>query len=73
MLLISCPVTGTRVLVSLDAVRQVVNQPDSIAVHVTCPTCGQEHVHLTGRRLEQARRTAALEVPVRRAETPIRA
>jgi predicted RNA-binding Zn-ribbon protein involved in translation (DUF1610 family) len=68
MLLITCPVTGNRVLASLDSVRSVVNHPDSIAVHLTCPECGGEHVHRTGRRLEEARRAAALEVAVRRAE-----
>lgn len=70
MLLITCPATGNRVLASLDAVRSVANHPDHIAVTVTCPTCGEEHVHRTGRRLEEARRSAALEVAVRRAETP---
>ena len=70
MLMISCPTTRTRVLVSLDAVRSVVNHVDFIAVHVTCPTCGEVHVHRTGRRVEEARRTAALEVAVRRAQTP---
>ena len=70
MLLITCPVTGHRVLASLDSVRSIANHPDSIAVRVTCPACGEEHVHHTGRRLEEARRSAALEVAVRRAETP---
>ncbi|WP_040339144.1 hypothetical protein [Candidatus Blastococcus massiliensis] len=70
MLLITCPVTGTRALVSIAAVRSIVNHPDSIAVSATCPACGQEHVHRTGRRLESARRAAALEVAVRRAEAP---
>ena len=69
MLMISCPATRTRVLVSLDAVRSVANHADAIAVHVTCPACGAVHVHRTGRRLEEARRRAALEVAVRRAQT----
>ncbi|SDF92542.1 hypothetical protein SAMN05660662_3872 [Blastococcus aurantiacus] len=70
MLMIGCPTTRTRVLVSLDAVRSVVNHPGSIALHVTCPACVHVHVHRTGRRLEEARRSAALEVAVRRAQTP---
>ena len=70
MMLISCPTTRTRVLASFDAVRSVVNHPDVIAVQVTCPACGEVHVHRTGRRLEEARRSAALEVAVRRAQTP---
>lgn len=69
MLLITCSVTGTRELVSTAAVRSIVNRPDSITVEATCPACGQVHVHRTGRRLESARRAAALEVAVRRAET----
>jgi hypothetical protein len=69
MLLITCPVTGNRELVELSAVLAVVNSADAISVHVTCPACGQEHVHRTGRRVEEARRAAALEVAVRRAET----
>jgi predicted RNA-binding Zn-ribbon protein involved in translation (DUF1610 family) len=71
MLLITCPVTGNRVLASLDSVRSVVNHPDSIAVHVDCPECGGEHVHSTGRRVEEARRATALEVALRRAAAPI--
>ncbi len=67
MLMITCTVTGNRELTSLDAVRSVTNHPDSIAVAVTCPACGREHVHRTGRRLAEARRAAALEVAVRRA------
>ena len=70
MLRISCPITRTRVPAPLDAVRSVVNHADAIAVHVTCPACGEVHVHRTGRRLEEARRSAALEVAVRRAQTP---
>ena len=70
MLMISCPTTRTRVLVSLDAVRSVANHADAIALQVTCPACGEVHVHRTGRRLEEARRSAALEVAVRRAQTP---
>jgi predicted RNA-binding Zn-ribbon protein involved in translation (DUF1610 family) len=71
MLLITCPVTGHRVLVPLDAVRAVTNHADHIAVSVACPECGADHVHRTGRRLEQARRAADLEVAVRRAERPV--
>lgn len=70
MLPISCPTTGNRVLASLDAVR-ITNHPDHVAVHVTCPACGGEHVRRTGRALERARQDAALEVAVRRAETPL--
>ncbi len=70
MMPISCPTTGKRTLASLDAVR-VVNHPDHIAVHVTCPACGGEHVRRTGRALHRARQEAALEVAVRRAETPL--
>lgn len=73
MLLITCTVTGNRELTSLDAVRSVVNHPDHIAVTVTCPACGGEHVHRTGRRLDEARRAAALEVAVRRAAAPVAA
>lgn len=69
MLLISCPTTRSRVLVPLDAIRTIANLADAIAVHVTCPACGGEHVHRTGRRVEEARRSAALEVAVRRAQT----
>lgn len=68
MLMITCTVTGNRELTSLDAVRSVTNHPDHIALVVTCPACGQEHEHRTGRRLDEARRAAALEVAVRRAE-----
>lgn len=67
MLMITCTVTGNRELASLDAVRSVTNHPDHIAVAVTCPACGQEHVHRTGRRLDEARRARAVEVAVRRA------
>ena len=70
MMLITCPTTRARVLVSLDAVRSVTNHPDAIAVRVTCPVCGEVHVHRTGRRLEEARRSAALEIAVRRAQAP---
>ena len=70
MLMISCPTTRTRVLVPLSAVSSIANHADAIAVHVTCPACGEVHVHRTGRRLEEARRSAALEVAVRRAQTP---
>lgn len=73
MMMISCPTTRTRVLVSLDAVRAVTNHPDAIAVQVTCPACGEVHVHRTGRRLEEARRGAALEVAVRRAQAHVSA
>ncbi len=73
MLMITCTVTGNRELTSLDAVRSVVNHPDHIAVTVTCPACGQEHVHRTGRRVEEARRAVALEVAVRRAAAPVAA
>ena len=69
MLMITCTVTGNRELASLDAIRSIANHPDHIAVTVTCPACGEEHVHRTGRRLEEARRSAALEVAVRRART----
>ena len=69
MMMISCPTTRTRVLVSLDAIRSITNHADAIAGQVTCPACGEVHVHRTGRRLEEARRTAALEVAVRRAQT----
>jgi predicted RNA-binding Zn-ribbon protein involved in translation (DUF1610 family) len=68
MMMISCPTTRTRVLVSLDAVRSITNHADAIVVQVTCPACGEVHVHRTGRRLEEARRTAAVEVAVRRAQ-----
>ncbi len=68
--MISCPTSRTRVLVALDAVRSIANHADAIAVHVTCPACGEEHVHRTGRRVEEARRGAALEVAVRRAQAP---
>jgi len=70
MLMITCSVTGNREPTSLDAVRSVTNHPDHIAVTATCPACGQEHVHRTGRRLDEARRAAALEVAVRRAVEP---
>ena len=70
MLMISCPTTRTRVLVSLDDIRSITNHTDVIAVRVTCPACGEAHVHRTGRRLEEARRGAALEVAVRRAQSP---
>jgi hypothetical protein len=70
MLMITCPTTRTRALASLDAVR-ITNHPDHIAVTVTCPACGGEHVRRTGRTLERARQDAALEVAVRRAESPI--
>ena len=70
MMMINCPTTRTRVLVSLDAVRSITNSAGVIAVQVTCPACGEVHVHRTGRRLEEARRSAALEVAVRRAQTP---
>jgi predicted RNA-binding Zn-ribbon protein involved in translation (DUF1610 family) len=71
MLMITCPTTRTRVPTPLSAVRTLINHPDHIALHVTCPACGDEHVHRTGRRREQARRDAALEVAVRRAESPV--
>ncbi|MBN1094087.1 hypothetical protein JKP75_16920 [Blastococcus sp. TML/M2B] len=67
MLMITCTVTGNREFVGLDAVRSVTNHPDHIAVAVTCPACGGEHVHRTGRRLDEARRAARLEAAVRRA------
>lgn len=70
MLMITCPITRNRVPASLDAVR-ITNHPDHIAVQVTCPECGEEHVRRTGRPLERARQDAALEVAVRRAESPI--
>ena len=70
MLMLSCPTTRTRVLVSLDAVRSVANHADAIALQVACAACGEVHVHRTGRRLKEARRSAALEVAVRRAQTP---
>lgn len=73
MLMITCTVTGTRELASLDAIRSVVNHPDHIAVAVTCPRCGQEHVHRTGRRVQEARRALAVEVAVRRAESSVAA
>jgi predicted RNA-binding Zn-ribbon protein involved in translation (DUF1610 family) len=71
MLMITCSVTGNRELASLDAIRSVANHPDHIAVTVTCPGCGQDHVHRTGRRAEAARRALAVEVAVRRAEAPV--
>lgn len=67
MLLITCPVTGNRELIEMAGVRAVVNRPGSIDVVVACP-CGATHVHRTGRRVEEARRAAALEVCVRRAQ-----
>lgn len=71
MLRITCTVTGNREPAPLDAIRSVTNHPDHIAVAVTCPACGQEHVHRTGRRLEQARRDRSLELAVRRAEVAL--
>jgi hypothetical protein len=50
MLLITRPVAGADVLVSADRIRSVVNHPDHIAVTVACRSCGQAHVHRTGRR-----------------------
>jgi hypothetical protein len=63
MLLIACPVTGADVLVSADRIRSVANLPTHIAVTVACGSCGQTHVHRTGRRWEAAGTSA-----VRRAE-----
>jgi transposase-like protein len=71
MLMITCTVTGTRELASLTAIRSIANHPDHIAVTVTCPACGQDHVHRTGRRAEEARRARSVEVAVRRAAAPI--
>lgn len=71
MLMITCTVTGNREIVPLAAIRSVANLPDAIAVTVTCPACGQEHVHRTGRRVEEARRARTVEVAVRRAATGI--
>jgi hypothetical protein len=59
MLLISCPVTGADVLVSADRIRSVANFPTHIAVTVACCSCGQTHVHRTGRRWEAAGTSAA--------------
>lgn len=64
---ITCPVTGSQELLGLTAVLAVTNHADHIALTIACP-CGGTHVHRTGRRLEEARRAAALEVAVRRAE-----
>jgi predicted RNA-binding Zn-ribbon protein involved in translation (DUF1610 family) len=71
MLMITCTVTGDRAVASLDAVRRIANHPDHIALHVTCPACGQVHVHRTGRRLEESRRAAALDLAVRRAQAAL--
>ncbi|MGY1752986.1 hypothetical protein [Blastococcus sp. SYSU D01042] len=71
MLMITCTVTGSRELASLDAIRSIANLPDAIAVTVTCPACGQEHVHRTGRHVEEARRARTVEVAVRRAAAGI--
>lgn len=71
MLMITCTVTGNRELASMDAVRSVANLPDAIAVTVTCPACGRDHVHRTGRRVEEARRARTVEVAVRRAAAGI--
>jgi hypothetical protein len=68
MLLITCPVTGSRELIGITAVLAVANHRDRIEVTVACP-CGGTHVHVTGRRVQEARAAAALEVAVRRAET----
>ncbi len=57
MFSITCPVTGTVVLVSAAQIRAVTNSPDFIGLTVACP-CGRTHVHRTGRRWEQSRRQA---------------
>ncbi len=49
MLLISCPVTGTDVLISTWDIRSLVNHATHIELTVACP-CGETHVHRTGRR-----------------------
>jgi hypothetical protein len=59
MLLIACPVTGADVLVSADRIRSVTNHPTHIAVTVACCSCGQTHVHRTGRRWAAAEAAAA--------------
>jgi hypothetical protein len=59
MLLITCPATGADVLVSADRIRSVANLPTHIAVTVACCSCGQAHVHRTGRRWADAETPAA--------------
>ena len=57
MLLITCPVTHSDQLVADRRVRPVADprtRPGVVAVAVACP-CGQSHVYLTGRRIEEAR------------------
>jgi hypothetical protein len=58
MLLIACPAAGADVLVSADRIRSVTNHPTHIAVTVAC-SCGQTHVHRTGRRWAAAEAAAA--------------
>jgi hypothetical protein len=60
MLLITCPVTRTDELVSVTAIRSVVNHPTHIAIRVECPSCGAVHEHRTGRRYVAAQRADEL-------------
>ena len=59
MLLITCPVSGADVLISADRIRSVANHPTHIAVTVACCSCGQTHVHRTGRHWAAAEASAA--------------
>ena len=81
MLLITCPVTHSDQLVADRRVRPVADprtRPGVVAVAVGCP-CGQSHVYLTGRRIEEARarlsctaRGRALRAAgARRADSPV--
>jgi hypothetical protein len=63
MLLITCPVTGTDVLLSAWDIRSLVNHPTHIELTVACP-CGATHVHRTGRRW--AGTDASIEAPTAR-------
>ena len=55
---------------ALDAVRSIANHRRRNRGARHLPRVRQVHVHRTGRRLEEARRSAALEVAVRRAQMP---
>ena len=58
MFQITCPVTGTDVLLSTWEIRSLVNHPTHIELTVACP-CGNTHVHRTGRRWEACAESTA--------------